>query len=85
MVTKHDLTDLQQLFLQILTEQGDWMTRSELAVAIERPNRLNPHDVAMLDDLAEKGIVQMNERKIGAVKTVYVYKSVDAAISQSSD
>ena len=75
MIEKQDLTDLQNLFLKILQQQGDWMTRTEIAVAIERPHRLNPHDVAMLDDLAEKGIIQMNERKVGAVKTVYIYKA----------
>ena len=75
MKPKEDLTDLQNLFLEILEQQGDWMTRAEIAVAIERPHRLNPHDVAMLDDMAEKGIIQVNERKVGAVKTVYIYKA----------
>lgn len=75
MNTKEELTELQQLFLNVLKKQSDWMTRSEIADAIERPNRLNPHDVAMLDDLADKGIIHLDERKVGAVKTVYIYKT----------
>lgn len=75
MNTQQELTDLQQLFLKVLQTNSDWMTRSDIAVAIERPNRLNPHDVAMLDDLATKNMIDIDERKVGAVKTVYIYKT----------
>jgi hypothetical protein len=75
MTTKEELTDLQQLLLDVLERNSDWMTRSQIADAIERPNRLNPHDVSMLDDMAEKGIIDVTERKIGAVKTEYIYKA----------
>ena len=75
MSTQQELTELQQLFLKVLQTNSDWMTRSDIAVAIERPNRLNPHDVAMLDDLATKNMIDIDERKVGAVKTVYIYKT----------
>lgn len=79
---QEELTDLQHLFLKILQDSSDWMTRSDIAVAIERPHRLNPHDVAMLDDLASKNMIDIDERKVGAVKTVYIYKTKQSSISK---
>jgi predicted transcriptional regulator len=75
MADTETFTDLQQLLSDVLRQHGDWMTRAQIAQAIDRPNRLNPHDVAMLDDLVEKGIIEVTKRKTGAVRTEYVYKA----------
>lgn len=74
LMTRDELTALQDAILIVLTEASKPMSRSEIAEAIGRPNRLVPHDIDMLESLVDMGLVLKTEVKIGTVKTVMKYQ-----------
>lgn len=70
------LTPLGERLLDILKESGEWMTRKEIAAALGRPNdKLAPYDWQVLDALAADDLITVTNRKIGAVRTEYIYKA----------
>tara|TARA_B100000683_G_C12293456_1_gene475025 strand:- start:425 stop:661 length:237 start_codon:yes stop_codon:yes gene_type:complete len=75
-MTKPVLTDLQRLLLEALRKSGDWLTRPQIADAIQRESRLNPHDVNMLNELAKMGLIEIDERIVGTVRKQYFYRAV---------
>ena len=42
-------------------DSADWMTRDELAKALQK-NRLNPHDIVLLDRLAVASLIDTRKR-----------------------
>ena len=69
------LTPLGERLLEILRGSGEWMSRGEIAREIGRPTRLTPYDVQVLEDLADDNLIQIDSRKIGAVRTEYIYRA----------
>lgn len=77
MVMTVELTPLQQVILDVLKGAGSkWMTRADISNGMERPKRLNPHDVKMLEALVETGVVEKSQRvRSGAtVQTEFIYR-----------
>lgn len=74
----NELTDLQRVLLGALRGKG-WQTRRNLADAIGRPTRLNPHDVEMLERLVKTGTVVKSQRiRPGTtVQQEYIYRFVE--------
>ena len=72
-----EVTPLQQVILEALRGNNDWMTRANISDAIKRPNRLNPHDVKMLEALVEAGLVEKSKRVLSGatVQTEFIYRS----------
>jgi hypothetical protein len=59
------LTDQAQKLLEILRATGqDWMNRKDIARAIGK-RRLTPYDIALLELLQEKGLVEIQSRENG--------------------
>ena len=77
MLMTQELSALQQAILDVLRGSTVPMTRSEIASALGRPNRLVPHDIDMLEGLVEMGLVLKSEDIIGTVKTVMKYRAID--------
>lgn len=70
-----ELSALQQRILSILREKKDWMSRAELAQALNRPNRLIPYDVTTTEELIAMGLVEQKTEIVGTVKTVIKYRA----------
>jgi hypothetical protein len=51
---------------------GDWLTRADLAERFGR--RIQPYDIAVLDKMAEDGIIEKREALVGQVKTRWEYR-----------
>jgi hypothetical protein len=51
------LTPLARKLLTLLSERGDWMTRAQLADAIDKA-LLAPYTVRLLEDMAEDGVIE---------------------------
>lgn len=77
MLMTQEISGLQQAILGVLRESNKPLSRSEIADAIGRPNRLVPYDVEMLEGLVEMGLVLKSEDIIGTVKTVMKYRAID--------
>jgi predicted transcriptional regulator len=79
MLMTTELTPLQQVLLNVLRGANDWMSRSKIADELERPNRLNPHDVKMLERLVDDGLVEKSKRVLSGatVQTEYIYRTID--------
>ncbi len=59
------LTEQAQKLLEILRATGqDWMNRKDIARAIGK-RRLTPYDIALLELLQEKGLVEIQSRENG--------------------
>lgn len=70
-----ELTKLQTYLLDILKTQSGNVTRPELARLIGKPT-LNYHDIDCLKRLAEAGLIQIIERKVGPVRVEYLYRAL---------
>lgn len=79
----NELSALQQRMLEILTQNGAWMSRSQLATALKRPAnkrdntpRLYPSDLQNLKALVEKGYIKRKKAQIekDVFITHYVYR-----------
>lgn len=72
MLPMTELTDKQRTILEAMRSAGDtWIDRAELAGALGR-DRLNPHDVEMLERLEADGLIETDKRKTGITeKLVY--------------
>ncbi len=71
-----ELTPLGEQLLEILQGSGEWMTRKQIARELGRPDdQLTPDDWRVLRELATDRRIDMNWRKVGAVKHEYIYKA----------
>ena len=77
MVESAAVSDLKNLILKTLRENGGWMTRQEVATAIGRPGRANPYDIALLNQMVESGELEKSERPTGPVQRALTYRAVD--------
>ncbi len=70
-------TPLQQAILDALQKQSDkFLSRKEIAEGLARPNnRLNPHDIHVLEGLVNHGLVF--RRNHNAIKLEYEYRFND--------
>ena len=76
MTQENKFTALQDALLTALRESGDWMTRRDLGEAIGRKSgKLQHYDVQQLKLLEDLGLVESQQRKLGAVLSEFVYRS----------
>jgi len=75
MLMTRELSELQRFILDVLRDNGDWMTRPQLAEAMNRPARLVPYDVQLLHDLCDKGLVERSTRIKGTVRKEHIYRA----------
>lgn len=73
-MTKPELTELQQIIYDALLENGDFMTRSEIAESIGRSEGLTYYDVRLLTELTDMNLVEVYEEKRGVTMTSYKYR-----------
>lgn len=68
------------LLLEILkAAEGEWLTRSDIARALEK-RKLSPYDIAMLEILQEKGVVEIQHRDNRTpIGYEFVYRTVNGA------
>ena len=71
-----EVTELSEHILATLRDNGDWMTRRELGLAIGRPVRLTPYDLELIEGMAKQGLIEIAKRPAGPVRMEYVYRSV---------
>lgn len=66
---------LAEKMLDILRQHGGWMTRKELAHELGRPrDYFVAYDTSIIEELVEAGLVERDDRLVGAVKTVKYYR-----------
>lgn len=59
--------------------QGEWLTRSSIARALEK-RKLSPYDIAMLEVLQERGLVEIQHRDNRTpIGYEFVYRVTDEA------
>ena len=57
--------------------QGEWLTRSSIARALEK-RKLSPYDIAMLEVLHERGLVEIRHRDNRTpIGYEFVYRATD--------
>lgn len=66
-------TAAAERLLQILSDNGTWMTRAQLSAAYGRT--LGTYDFALLEDLERAGMLEINKATIGQVKPKYEYRA----------
>lgn len=70
------MTTLAEKLLEILRDNGGWMTRKELAHELGRPrDYFVAYDTDVLEGLVNAGLVERDDRLVGAVKTVKYYRA----------
>lgn len=69
------MTTLRELLLDILRDNGGWMSRKDIGAALGRP-RSYPvaYDIDLLEGLVAAGLVERDDRLSGAVKVVKYYR-----------
>lgn len=77
MIGHYEMTEtLRDLILKRLRENGDWMSRNDLAVALNRKTRLNPYDVEILADLIKSDEIEATQRVIaGELRKEWIYRA----------
>jgi len=61
-------------FIEILQEAGgEWLSRADIGRKIDR--RIQPYDVAVLENLVTDGYIESREALVGTVKTRKEYRS----------
>lgn len=68
------------LLLAVLRDSpGEWLTRSDIAKALEK-RKLSPYDIAMLEFLQEKGLIEIQHRDNRTpIGYEFVYRMTDRA------
>lgn len=74
-MVSESLTELQTMLLDLIRKEGV-LTRREIAEAWHQ-DRLNPHDIAMLEDLVNRGLIKRISKLTGKVRTTYHYEIAD--------
>lgn len=69
------MSDLAELILITLRKRGDWMTRMEIAKEMQRPGRMPPYDIQLLNKLVEDGLVESEQRLTGVAHRTWVYRA----------
>lgn len=67
---------LRDLFKRVLDEAKEPLTGREIADVIGRSGGLNQNDRRVLKEMARDGLIEIDEKPIGIVKTAYTYKAV---------
>lgn len=77
MYASNSLTEVQKVFLDVLQANRGWMTRSEIAAASGMTTKpFGKFYVALLDDLVDKGLVEVKTEKRGIVMQTFLYRAV---------
>jgi hypothetical protein len=67
---------LQEAILKAVRSSGAaWLSRQEIAKRINRPTRLNPYDVEMLEGLVRDGYIEASTRIRGTVMKQRLYRA----------
>lgn len=67
------ISKLGARFIEILEAgKGAWLTRSE--VGLELGRKLQPYDIALLEQMTKDGLIESREALTGAVKTRWEYR-----------
>lgn len=74
-MTKPELTELQQIIYDALLENGDFMTRSQIASAIGRDGSLHYYDRELLQQLVDMDLVEVETEQRGVTMTSYRYRA----------
>lgn len=75
-MTEDTLTPLATVILNTLRAKKAWLTRSEIAQAIGRPNKATPRDIEMLNLLVSRGLVEVQQHSRGVVQVEYIYRAM---------
>jgi hypothetical protein len=68
-----DLTRMGARILGVLRDNGDWMTRADIAAKMGK-SRLNPNDLKQLEGLVSDGLVERDSEVVG-ISPQYLYRS----------
>jgi predicted transcriptional regulator len=77
------LSQQSDVLLNVLREaSSEWVTRSELARMLEK-RKLSSYDIAMLEFLQEKGLVEIQHRDNRTpIGYEFVYRATEQAVSR---
>lgn len=68
-------TPLEQKLIEVLSATGTWMSRGEIAAALNRPRKLlNNYDITCLDTLCVRQQIEQRDGVRGAVGKRYEYR-----------
>jgi hypothetical protein len=56
-----ELTARARALLETLQRGNDWMNRSKLAIASGKSGRLSPHDLMLLERMANEGLIEIRD------------------------
>ncbi len=75
-MTKEELSPLAAVLLDTLRAAGGvWLTRLEIAQRIGRPAKMQPRDIDTLQELADRGLIEVSHRIRGVAQTEYIYRA----------
>lgn len=75
MTAERPLSALGERILEVLRDSGDKaLTRKDIAKAIGRPRNLAEHDIHVLNDLIDAGLIEEEKRVQGTVKFAFYYR-----------
>lgn len=66
-------THIQNQMLDVLLNEGDWLTRHQVAEKLG-VRQLSSYQVLKLDSLVDKGLVERRQATVGLIKTRYEYR-----------
>jgi len=76
-MSEQKISALGQRMIEILSEAGDqWLSRRDLATALNRPSFLQPHDLRVLSELETAGLIESRKHQTGAVKFAFEYRVI---------
>lgn len=78
MINRAYVGALESRLFDALQSTGDWMTRRQLGELVNDESNtrsLSPYQVATLNSMVARGLVEMQERTRGAALVYYVYRA----------
>lgn len=74
----YEVSELKDVIYAALKENGGWMTRRSLGLAIGRPTRLTPYDIQLLTELALAGKVEIRHQLVGTARREWQYRAIES-------
>lgn len=71
-----EVTELSEHIYNTLKENGGWMSRREIGIALGRGRTATPYDLQLLTELAHIGRVEIRQERTGTVRKEWQYRAI---------